>query len=254
MTGPVESKADTIVRLRRRMAEIPARSDTSPRPSLAVFAPDRPSADRPPQAPAPTPRTLPAPAPIAQLLPHRGLVSGSIVQLSGATALHAGLVASVTESGGWAALIGTPRVGLLAATEMGANLQRCAIVPDPGPDPIAVAAVLVDGIDLVVLSLAGADVPPSRARAIPARARRTGAILVVTDGHWPTVDLHLDARVAGYRGLGAAGGRITGVDLTVEARARGHQPRRADVEITGRAGGVTWVATQDDSVPLKVAR
>ncbi|WP_139281950.1 hypothetical protein [Rhodococcus zopfii] len=126
-------------------------------------------------------------------------------------------------------------------------------MPDPGPDPIAVAAVLVDGIDLVVLSLAGTDVPPSRARAVTARARRTGAVLVVTDGHWPTVDLHLDARVAGYRGLGAAGGRITGIDLTVEVRARGQQPRRADVAVTGQSGGVAWDAMHGDPSVLRAA-
>ncbi len=252
MTGPGETRADTIVRLRRRMAEIPARSDNSPR-LLAVLAPDRTATDRPSHSAASTLRTLPTPAPISQLIPHHGLVRGSIVQVSGASALRAGLVASVTGSGGWAALIGVPRFGLLAATEMGADLKRCAVVPDPGPDPIAVAAVLVDGIDLVVLSLAGTDVPPSRARAVTARARRTGAVLVVTDGHWPTVDLHLDARVAGYRGLGAAGGRITGIDLTVEVRARGQQPRRADVAVTGQSGGVAWDAMHGDPSVLRAA-
>ncbi len=78
--------------------------------------------------------------------------------------------------------------------------------------PLAVAAVLLDGLDLVVLSLGGASIPPSRARAVSARTRNNGAVLVVADGSWPTVDLNLDARVAGYRGGlgGGDGGRITG--------------------------------------------
>ncbi|WQB72188.1 hypothetical protein SCD75_02690 [Prescottella equi] len=72
------------------------------------------------------------------------------------------------------------------------------------------AAVVVDGIDLVLLSLGGTDVPPSRARSVDARVRRNGAVLIVTDGRWPSVDLRLDARVLGYRGLDAGRGRITG--------------------------------------------
>lgn len=45
--------------------------------------------------------------------------------------------------------------------------------------------MLADGVDLVVLSLGGVDVPPSRARAVAARARKNGTILAVTDGRWP---------------------------------------------------------------------
>lgn len=258
MTGPVESKTDTIEQLRRRMAEIPARSAGPSRPSLAALSPEPGAADpSPPETFArstPSLRTLPAPGPIAELLPHHGLVRGSTVHISGAASLRAGLIASVTGSGGWAALVGSPDLGLLAAAEMGADLKRCALVPDAGPDPIAVAAVLVDGVDLVMLSLGGLDVPPSRARAVTSRARRNGAVLVVTDGRWPTVDLQLDARVAGYRGLEVGHGRITGVELAVEARTRGQQPRRATVAITGQAGTVTWTTTRTGPAALKVAQ
>ncbi len=253
------AKADTIEQLRRRMAQIPARSVGPTRSSLAALSPAGNRDDVDPQ-PGPVPsstsalRTLPAPVPIAALLPHGGLVRGSTVHISGAASLRAGLIASVTSAGGWAALVGAPDFGLLAATEMGADLARCAIIPDAGDDPVAVAAVLVDGVDVVLLSLGGADVPPSRARAVTARARRNGAVLVVTDGRWPAIDLQLDARVAGYRGLGANGGRITGLDLEVEARPRGKRPRRATIAITGQSGDVTWATTQVDPAPLKIAQ
>lgn len=253
MSSPVESKADTIAHLRRRMAEIPARTGGPTRPSSAAFAPTRIDADAKHAAPSAL-RVLPAPDPIARLLPHRGLVRGSTVHISGATALRVGLVASVTGAGNWVAVIGSPNFGLLAATEMGADLARCALVPDPGPDPIAVAAVLLDGIDLVVLSLGGANVPPSRARAVTARVRSSGAVLVVTDGSWPTVDLHLNAQVAGYRGIDTARGRVTGFDVAVHARMPGRQPHRGVVTLTGHSGGVTWGS--DPAVPtgLKVAQ
>lgn len=202
-------------------------------------------------------RTLPAPGPLAYLLPHHGLVRGSTVQVTGVSSLQAGLIATVTGAGGWAAMIGTPGLGLLAAVEMGAELRRCAVVNHVGTaDPVEVAAILVDGIDLVVLSLPGASVSLSRARAITARTRKNDAVLVVTEGRWPTVDLYLDARVAGYTGLSEGYGRITGVSLDVEATARGRQPRRARIHIGGGQGVVSWTTVGHGvtQAALKVAR
>ncbi|NKS56157.1 hypothetical protein GS504_01940 [Rhodococcus hoagii] len=252
--------------LRRRIADVPARSVGPSRLSLAALASEPPDTEPPPTAPsrvadepdarpAATLRTLPVPGPLAELIPHGGLVRGSTVQVSGVASLQAGLVAAVTGSGGWAALVGRPSLGLLAAVEMGAQLRRCALIPD-APDPVAVAAILVDGLDLVVMSLGGIDVPLSRARAVAARARRNGTVLVVTEGRWPTVDLHLDARVASYAGLDEPARRITGISLDVEATARGRQTRRARIDVRGSQGAVSWTTADHAATPaaLKVAR
>ena len=67
---------------------------------------------------------------------------------------------------------------------MGADLSRLAVIPDPGADPVEVAAVLMDGMDLVVLGLGGRSVPATRARAVVARARQKGCTLLVTGGDW----------------------------------------------------------------------
>jgi hypothetical protein len=229
----VDPRADRIEQLRRGMDAIPARSAGPPRVGRAE--PPSASAQSVPAAI----RTLPVAGPLAELLPHGGLVRGTITQLTGSASLRASLLASVTSSGGWVAVVGCPTLGLLAAVEMGADLSRCAMIPDPGDDPIAVAAVLVDGIDLVVVSLGDRDTPPSRARAVTARARRNGAVLVV-EGRWPNVDLRLHAQVARYHGLEAHHGRVTGFDLDVEAASRGHQPRKARVTIAGHRGDVEW--------------
>lgn len=257
-----ESTAATIERLRRRMAEIPARSADPAGPSLAALT--QPSPEHSEVEPdtrrraEPSPiRTVPVPPPIADLLPHRGLVRGSTIRVDGVAALRAGLIASVTGAGGWAAVVGSPNLSLLAAAEMGADLSRCAVIEDAGPDAVAVAAVLVEGIDLVLVSLAGADVPPSRARAVTARARRHGAVLAFTEGRWPTTDVHLDARVVGYHGLEPGYGRITGIDLDVEVTARGGRPRRRTVTLNGGGGRVDWTVAADDSTaaaPLRMAR
>ncbi|QBJ96848.1 hypothetical protein ERC79_13470 [Rhodococcus sp. ABRD24] len=97
-------------------------------------------------------------------------------------------------------------------------------MPNPGPDPVAVAAALVDGVDFVLVSLGGADVSPSRARAVTARARRNGTVLAVINGRWPTVDLQLNARVAGYTGVGKCWGHS---GARTEELSRPLRPRRA---------------------------
>ncbi|RZL20783.1 MULTISPECIES: hypothetical protein [unclassified Rhodococcus (in: high G+C Gram-positive bacteria)] len=63
-------------------------------------------------------------------------------------------------------------------------MGKCALISSPSETAIDAAAILLDELDLVVLGLAGADVPPTRARAVIARARTKGACLVVTEGRW----------------------------------------------------------------------
>ena len=127
--------------------------------------------------------------------------------LSGARSLSLSMVAAVTAAGGHAAIVGQPDVGLLAAVEMGADLSRLAVIPEPGADPVEVAAVLMDGMDLVVLGLAGRSVPATRARAVVARARQKGCTLLVTGGDWQGASARLEARVSGYEVTGGSGGQ-----------------------------------------------
>ncbi|MBO0865427.1 MAG: hypothetical protein J2P16_10190 [Mycobacterium sp.] len=162
---------------------------------------------------------LPIPPMLTEVLPD-ALPRGAVVVLSGARSLPLSMVAAVTAAGGNAAIVGQPDVGLLAAVEMGADLSRLAVIPDPGTDPVEVAAVLMDGMDLVVLGLSGRAVPPSRTRAVAARARQKGCTLLVTDGDWAGASMRLEARVCGYE-TGAPGfGRISKVRLDVCARGQ----------------------------------
>lgn len=164
---------------------------------------------------------LPVPPALAEVLP-AGLPRGTVAVLSGARSLALGMVAAVTAAGENAAIVGQPDIGLLAAVEMGADLSRLAVIPDPGADPVEVAAVLVDGMDLVVLGLSGLAVPPARVRSVTARARQKGCTLLVTDGDWPGASLRLQARVCSYQTtMSKPGfGRINTVSLEVCARGR----------------------------------
>lgn len=174
---------------------------------------------------------LPIPESLAGLLPG-GLPRGAVAVVSGARSLPVSMAAAVSAGGGHVAVVGVPDFGLLAAAEMGADLSRIAVVPDPGTDPVEVAAVLMDGMDLVVLGLAGRTVSATRARAVVARARQKGCTLVVTRGDWQGASIRLDARVRGYEmsagrsGVPVAGcGRISRVRLSVRASGRSVRSR-----------------------------
>lgn len=236
------SRAERIESLRRRIAAVPSGVGTT----------------APGPVPMPAERLLPVPAPLAGLLPHGGLVRGTVVSLSGATSLLSGLLASVTAAGGHAAVVGHRRLGLLAAVEMGARLPRLAVIPDPGPDPVEVAAVLLDGMDLVVLDLSATSVPPSRARVVAARVRNKDAVLVVTGGRWDGAHVGLEARVDGYDGLTGPGrARLRGTHLSVRAQGRAFAPRTAHVDVCVDRGRLMWVPgarTGPEVVDLEVVR
>ena len=153
------------------------------------------------------------------------LPRGTVAVLSGARSLSLSMVAAVTAAGGHAAIVGQPDVGVLAAVEMGADLSRLAVIPEPGADPVEVAAVLMDGMDLVLLGLGGRSVPATRARAVVARARQRGCTLLVTGGDWQGASARLEARVSGYEVTGdgrpiSGCGRISRVRLAMQARGR----------------------------------
>lgn len=174
---------------------------------------------------------LPIPESLAGPLP-RGLPRGVVAVVSGARSLPVKMAAAVTAGGGHVAVVGLPDFGLLAAAELGADLSRLAVVPDPGTDPVEVAAVLMDGMDLVVLGLSGRTVTATRARAVVARARQKGCTLVVARGDWQGATIRLDAHVGGYEitaghdGVPVPGcGRISRVRLSVRAHGRAARSR-----------------------------
>lgn len=201
-----ENRAEQLESLRRRMAEMSGRAPAED------LLPDSESVVALPRWLA---ESLPVPLP-----------RGTVAVLSGARSLLLGMVAAVTAAGGNVAIVGQPDIGLLAAAEMGADLSRLAVIPDPGTDPVEVAAVLVDGMDLVVLGLGGRQVTHTRARAVVARARNKGCTLLVTDGDWQGAPTRLEAWVRGYEitGGGRPGfGRIGRVRLQVSGVCAGRR-------------------------------
>ena len=218
---PHHNRAEQLKQLRRQMAAVSGKVGSPRLSHIQSHAHSHPG----PDDLLPDSETkLPIPQLLADVLPD-ALPRGTVAVLSGARSLPLSMVAAVTAAGGNAAIVGQPDVGLLAAVEMGADLSRLAVIPDPGSDPVEVAAVLMDGMDLVVLALGGRSVPMTRARAVVARAHHKGCTLLVTDGDWEGASIRVQARVCGYETTPSAAGtpgfgRISKVRLDVCAGGR----------------------------------
>ncbi|MDJ0362202.1 hypothetical protein [Rhodococcus sp. H29-C3] len=223
--------------LRKRMATIPGRRDHAPTellPEPAMQTPipiplssanDTNSAGngdfRPSPVRARTLRTIPVPLPVAELLPHGALVRGTTLSITGAGSLLVGLVAAVSAAGYHVALIGQPKFGLLAVHEHGGDLSKVALVDPGNSDPLDAASICIDGVDLVVSTVHGRDVPPTRARAILARTRTHAGVFAITDGHMPGLDLAISSRPIALGGIEAGRGRLRSITIETTVHGRG---------------------------------
>jgi hypothetical protein len=191
-----------------------------------------------------TDRMLPVLAPLAELLPGRGLRRGSTVTVSrgsspGATTLMLALLAAASKLGSWCAIVGVPALGLVAAAETGIVLERTALVPYPGAHQDKVVATLLDGFDIVVAATQGPPAPTLRSQ-LAARARQHGSVLIPFRGHdggadWEGADVALSTEGSTWHGLGLGQGRLRNRELTVVARGRGAaaRPRRVTLWLPG---------------------
>ena len=179
-------------------------------------------------------KALPVLEGLAGLLPWGGLRRGSTVVVRGSTTLLLALLAAATAEGSWAAVVGMPDLGLVAAAELGVVVHRLALVPAPGSELVPVTAALLDGLDLVAVAK---QPPPAEARRLSARARHRGSVLIPVGG-WPGADLELDGSDH-WSGLYEGHGRLRARELVVRSRGRGAAARGSQVRLTlpgGQAG------------------
>ncbi len=184
-------------------------------------------------------RVLPVAAPLARLLPGRGLRRGSTVAVPpgrGATSLLFALVAEASVRGAWVGVVGRPDLGVVAAAEAGVRLERLALVPRPGGDLMAVTVALLDGMDVV--AVAGGRWSAGDRQRIAARARQRGAVLVAL-GAWPGADVELRCTSAQWEGLGSGAGRLCARRVQVELHGRGlGAGRRSRLSLPADGGSV----------------
>jgi hypothetical protein len=161
-----------------------------------------------------------------ELLPERGLRPGSMVCIGGigATSLALSLISRAsTES--WTACVGMPELGLRAGAELGLDLDRLVVVPDPGKQWTDVLAALIDAFDVVLARAPGGLAHPPRAsnarntRKIAGRVRERDAVLVVV-GAWPESDVRIEGTVTRWHGIGAGHGHLAARTVEVEVSGR----------------------------------
>jgi hypothetical protein len=193
-------------------------------------AEDRAVRDRPaPEADGGEGRVLPVVAPLARLLPAGGLRRGTTVAVAAgpaATSLLWAVLVEASAGGAWVGVVGRPDLGLVAAAEAGMRLDRLALVPAPGPELMAVTSALLDGLDVVVTTVAR-PVPAGERQRLAARARQRGAVLCVL-GSWPGADVQLSCTGARWGGVGAGlhggSGRLGQRQVEVRVLGRGMAP------------------------------
>jgi len=192
---------------------------------------------------------LPAAPALEAVLPGGGVRRGSVVALMGpgSTSLLWSLLAPPTGTGSWAALVGLPTAGLLAAAEAGVALERLAVVAPPGPAWATVLGALLDGFDLVVTA-PDRRVRPADARRLTARARERGTVVVLAGAGaaaaWPEgADLRLALTAPDWEGLGHGHGHLQRrrVHLEVTGRREAARPRATDLWLPAESAPVAPV-------------
>ncbi|WHP18063.1 hypothetical protein [Cellulomonas sp. ES6] len=192
-----------------------------------VPSPSRPAArgpvlltDRPPLA---------VPPALTPLLPD-GLRRGSTTAVLGSTSLVLAMIAAAcTAREAWAAVVGQPSLGLLAAAQSGVALARLAVVPRPGVDSPTVVAALLDGIDVVVVG-PGATLADADRRRLMARARDRGSVLLATSP-WPGAGCVLTVEGGRWTGVGDGDGRLRAHELRITRTGRGGAGRAQDLRV-----------------------
>lgn len=186
-----------------------------------------------------TGRVLPVLPALENLLPWGGLRRGTTVAVQGSTSLLFALLAEATAGGSWAAVVGLPRLGVAAASELGVEVSRLALVPQPGADFATVTAALLDGVDLVATCPPGKFGGTQTARRLSARARHRGAVLLSL-GSWPGAEVELSCSASRWSGPEDGSGYLRQREVTVHVAGRGAaaRPLRSALLLPGQDGAV----------------
>lgn len=176
-----------------------------------------------------TDRAFPAPRALREALPGEVFRRGSTIEVLGSTSLLFAVIAAASGGKAWSAAVGMNDLGIVAAAEYGIALERFAVVPEPGPQWLAVVAALVDGVDIVAVRPPSPVALADRQR-LAARVRQRGTLLLTSEP-WDGADVTL--RVSGQRwwGLGQGHGRLKSRTVDVSVYGRGALARRRELTL-----------------------
>jgi hypothetical protein len=142
------------------------------------------------------------------------------------------LLAAPSREGAWTAVVGADDFGVEAAAEMGIDLGRTVLVPDPGELWLEVTTALVDVVTMVVLRPPGA-VSARVASRVSARLRKRSAVLV-SWGPWPGSEAALSLRASTWTGATHGHGRLRSRRVVVDVRRGSAPARRAELWLPGQ--------------------
>ncbi|HEU4948431.1 MAG TPA: hypothetical protein VFT31_14870 [Kribbella sp.] len=194
--------------------------------------------------------TLPA---VSDLLPGGALRGGAAYSVRGSMALVMAMMAGPSADGAWCGVVGLPSFGAEAARELGVDLERLVLVPDPERDWLSVVAALVDALTVVVVRPPG-EVTSGEASRLAARLRSRGAVLIAM-GSWPGSEARLEVRENSWAGLGAGDGHLTArqATVTVTGRRAAVQPREHRLWLPAVDGSIRSVQPTEAVQPVEEA-
>lgn len=158
------------------------------------------------------------------------LHAGSTYAVDSAS-LALALAAGASQAGEWVGFAGCTDFGVEAAAELGIELSRTVLVPDPGEHWLEVTAALVDVLRVVVLR-APASVDERTAGILDSRLRTRSSVLVV-HGHWPRVTARLSVEESGWTGPTSGRGELQERRARVVVHRGARPPQRADLAWPG---------------------
>lgn len=187
--------------------------------------------------------TLPGLADVVQL---RGGGTYGVDSASLALALAAG----ASRAGEWVGFAGWPDFGAEAAAELGVDLSRTVLVPDPGEHWLEVTAALVDVLRVVVLRpVAAADA--RAAGVLNSRLRTRSAVLVVW-GEWPRCEARLTMEHSRWAGPEEGLGRLRSRRTRLAVRRGTAPPVRTDLWFPGEATALAPLHAPSTEAPRRL--
>jgi hypothetical protein len=141
------------------------------------------------------------------------------------------LAAGASRAGEWVGFAGCADFGAEAAAELGMELSRTVVVPDPGEHWLEVTAALVDVLRVVVLR-PPASVSERAAGVLDSRLRTRSAVLVV-HGDWPRAAARLRVEESRWLGPTTGAGHLSQRRARIAVQRGARPPQRADLTWPG---------------------
>lgn len=141
------------------------------------------------------------------------------------------LLAAPSAQGAWSAVVGAADFGIEAAAELGVDLTRTVLVPDPGDQWLEATAALVDVVSVVLLRLPPEvrdRVSAQTASRVVARLRKRSAVLIVW-GSWPGAEARISVESSVWSGAEAGHGRLRSRKVVLGVRHGAAPGRRAEL-------------------------